>query len=270
MTQARLRQVARLEKLILPYLKRQQEQKSQITEVIRKEAFVKLANLALLILHGDPKIDEPLIAAWQRCRKSAAWRACLKRHPDFGEYGRDDYATPFLSFSAMDIAKYFRKYFLPDLPGDDEKAKLDAIFVRAPPWLLWFTHGDVYATILGVKIPDLSSVNRFARDRFGVCLPKGPFECRPLPDGVEQAAAEKYMPQLQHNMWVIAARSAVLSIITGGGKWVEIETHADPLYQHLIVTASGSSGGVSRAASLLPCSASIRRSRGSRRCGSSI
>jgi predicted phage-related endonuclease len=53
----------------------------------------------------------------------------------------------------------------------------------------------------------------------------------------EEAAAEKYAPQLQHNMWVIAARAAVLSIITGGGKWVEIKTHADPLYQHLIVTA---------------------------------
>jgi predicted phage-related endonuclease len=53
----------------------------------------------------------------------------------------------------------------------------------------------------------------------------------------EEAAAEKHMPQLQHNMWVVAARSAVLSIITGGGKWVEIKTHADPLYQHLIVTA---------------------------------
>ncbi len=33
------------------------------------------------------------------------------------------------------------------------------------------------------------------------------------------------------------SRTAVLSIITGGGKWVEIEAHADPLYQHLIVTA---------------------------------
>src|SRR5947208_679827 len=53
----------------------------------------------------------------------------------------------------------------------------------------------------------------------------------------EKAAAEKYMPQLQHNMWVVASRSAVLSVITGGGKWVEITTHADPLYQHLIVTA---------------------------------
>ena len=53
----------------------------------------------------------------------------------------------------------------------------------------------------------------------------------------EEAAAAKYMPQLQHNMWVVAARSAVLSVITGGGKWVEITVHADPLYQHLIVTA---------------------------------
>ena len=53
----------------------------------------------------------------------------------------------------------------------------------------------------------------------------------------EEAAVAKYMPQLQHNMWVVAARSAVLSVITGGGKWVEITTHADPLYQHLIVTA---------------------------------
>ena len=37
-------------------------------------------------------------------------------------------------------------------------------------------------------------------------------------------------------MWVVAARSAVLSVIPEGGKWVEITTHADPLYQHLIVT----------------------------------
>jgi predicted phage-related endonuclease len=53
----------------------------------------------------------------------------------------------------------------------------------------------------------------------------------------EEAAAEKYAPQLQHNMWVVAARTAVLSVITGGGKWVEIKTYADPLYQHLLVTA---------------------------------
>jgi predicted phage-related endonuclease len=53
----------------------------------------------------------------------------------------------------------------------------------------------------------------------------------------EEAAAEKHMAQLQHNMWVASAKSAALSIITGGGKWAEITIHADPLYQHLLLTA---------------------------------
>jgi predicted phage-related endonuclease len=53
----------------------------------------------------------------------------------------------------------------------------------------------------------------------------------------EEAAAEKHMAQLQHNMWVTNAREAALSIITGGGKWVEIKIAADSLYQHLLLTA---------------------------------
>jgi predicted phage-related endonuclease len=53
----------------------------------------------------------------------------------------------------------------------------------------------------------------------------------------EEVAAEKHMAQLQHNMWVTNARAAVLSIITGGGKWVEMSVDADPLYQHLLLTA---------------------------------
>jgi predicted phage-related endonuclease len=53
----------------------------------------------------------------------------------------------------------------------------------------------------------------------------------------EEGAAEKNMAQLQHNMWVTNARSAALSIITGGGKWVEIAITADSLYQHLLLTA---------------------------------
>jgi predicted phage-related endonuclease len=53
----------------------------------------------------------------------------------------------------------------------------------------------------------------------------------------EEAAAEKYMAQLQHNMWVTHLRSAVLSIITGGGKWVEITIPMDPLYLSVLVSA---------------------------------
>jgi len=53
----------------------------------------------------------------------------------------------------------------------------------------------------------------------------------------EEAAAEKYMAQLQHNMWVTHSREAVLSIITGGGKWVEINIPMDPLYLTVLVSA---------------------------------
>jgi predicted phage-related endonuclease len=53
----------------------------------------------------------------------------------------------------------------------------------------------------------------------------------------EEAAAEKHMAQLQHNMWVTNSTLAALSVITGGGKWVEIKISADPLYQHLLLTA---------------------------------
>jgi predicted phage-related endonuclease len=53
----------------------------------------------------------------------------------------------------------------------------------------------------------------------------------------EEAAAEKHMAQVQHNMWVANAREAVLSVITGGGKWVQIKLTADSLYQHLLLTA---------------------------------
>jgi predicted phage-related endonuclease len=53
----------------------------------------------------------------------------------------------------------------------------------------------------------------------------------------EEVAAEKHMAQLQHNMWVTHLRSSVLSIITGGGKWVEITIPMDPLYLSVLVQA---------------------------------
>jgi putative phage-type endonuclease len=53
----------------------------------------------------------------------------------------------------------------------------------------------------------------------------------------EEAAAEKYMAQVQHNMWVTHLRTSVLSIITHGGKWVEITVPMDPLYLSVLVSA---------------------------------
>jgi len=53
----------------------------------------------------------------------------------------------------------------------------------------------------------------------------------------EEAAADKYLPQVQHNMWVTHLRTSVLSIITGGGKWAEITIPMDPLYISVLVSA---------------------------------
>src|SRR5579863_10198721 len=56
----------------------------------------------------------------------------------------------------------------------------------------------------------------------------------------EEAAVTKHMAQLQHNMWVTASRSAALSIITGGGKWVEIahSRDGDQVFQAMVITDS--------------------------------
>jgi predicted phage-related endonuclease len=51
----------------------------------------------------------------------------------------------------------------------------------------------------------------------------------------EEGAAERHMPQLQHNMLVTGTRRAFLSIVTGGGKWVSIEVDADPVYQTILL-----------------------------------
>jgi hypothetical protein len=70
-------------------------------------------------------------------------------------------------------------------PGVNEKAKLDAVFKVAPPWLLWFTFADYTAAMLGLELPDLSHVTCFARSRDAFDtwwgLPRGSFEKRPWP-----------------------------------------------------------------------------------------
>jgi len=53
----------------------------------------------------------------------------------------------------------------------------------------------------------------------------------------EEGAAEKHMAQLQHNMLVAGTRKSVLSIINGGGKWVQLSIDADPIYQTILIAA---------------------------------
>ena len=73
------------------------------------------------------------------------------------------------------------------------------------------------------------------------------------------------MAQLQHNMWVTNARSAALSIITGGGKWIEMTIPADALYQHFLITAERRFWRCVQTGETPAPMASSRRGRGSKR-----
>jgi len=83
----------------------------------------------------------------------------------------------------------------------------------------------------------------------------------------EEAAAEKYMPQLQHNMWVVATRSAVLSVIMAAANGSRSLPTPIRSISTLLSQPSGSSGGALRAASPLACSVSNCRSPESKQSG---
>ena len=142
MIQARRQRVARLENYI--------ELVRQINDVVLTEkALAHAVNLSVLIAYGDPKIDEPLSSAWQRCGNNPANPESLfvLARPPFNE-------------TAAMTAVVLRELVIPSLAGADEKGKLDAVFASAPPWLIWFTFGDFTADTLGLRLPDLSSVTR--------------------------------------------------------------------------------------------------------------
>ena len=149
MIQARRQRLARLEKM---YIERVRQFNDLADAVLAEQALAHAVNLSVLIVYGDPKIDEPLSSAWQRCGNNPA-------NPD----GLLALARPPFNKAAAETAVIFRELLIPSLPGADEKEKLDAVFASAPPWLIWFTFGDFTADTLGLRLPDLSSVTRFAR-----------------------------------------------------------------------------------------------------------
>jgi hypothetical protein len=52
-----------------------------------------------------------------------------------------------------------------------------------------------------------------------------------------ETARTLFFPAAQHSLWVAQAKRAVLSVLTGDGGWVAADIDADPLYQHLLLTA---------------------------------
>ena len=222
MSETRFRRIARLEKLAKPYLELARQTERQWERTLQGTA-ANAAILAFLIRYGNPNIGEPLSCACQRASgatqshaaprfqarplnsdvearhrwefqmnrttsESSAWKEFCEKFPSALLYQSKKYGfKPHDRSSTMLIGMLLRHAVISDFPGADDKEKLDAVFRSAPPWLIWFTFGDYTAGLLGLTLPDLSSVTGFARSKASFDrwwgLPSDAFERHPWPDG---------------------------------------------------------------------------------------
>jgi hypothetical protein len=195
----------RLEQWSAPYIQRKQkareEQQKRITPdqitSARWSALRMATAVCLLTLYGDPKIDEPLTAAWRRCIESEAWTSCGQRYKSLREYvigthpdvhPTNEYLErmkdPFDDLGLPLVSDYGAMYVMPNLPGADLFKKLNAVLARTPLWLLWFTHMDRHGALLRLQLPDLSGMSRVDRERYSLSpLPTGPFSMQPVARG---------------------------------------------------------------------------------------
>src|SRR6516164_7142800 len=189
MNQIRSRQIARLEKRAVPFIK-QRESLAQQLRKLHRGAVAHAAVLAFVMRYGNPQIGEPLSEACQRVTESEVWKSCCEKFPICGYHRNENLFRPYSRDNVVFlIGDPLRHVLLPTLSGADEKDKLNRVFKSAPPWLLWFTFADYSAKLLDLKLPDLSTVTGFERSKdifhrwWG--LPESAFECRPWPDGID-------------------------------------------------------------------------------------
>jgi hypothetical protein len=137
--------------------------------------------------------EEPLSEACKRVTESEGWRLYRETMPPRGKFiGVAEDFKPYSRDTVAEIGEVLRHLFVPFLPGINEKAKLNAIFESAPPWLIWLTFADYTAAVLDLKVPGLSFVMPFMRSKEAFDnwwgLPTGTFDCRLWPNDWESEA----------------------------------------------------------------------------------
>ena len=146
MSQARRRQIARLEKLAGPKIKQVRQAEENLKVRIRNSATshaiglgalilfgnpkkdeLSDAGLGALILYGNPKEDEPLSDAWQRC---------IERFPSLERWKVNKSYMSGEGY-AREVAEIVLEKVKAELPGTAAIEKLQKLFSSAPPWLIW-------------------------------------------------------------------------------------------------------------------------------------
>ena len=171
MSQTRFRQIARLEKLAQPYIRRKRQIEKE-WQAMPRHAAAHAAVLAFVIRYGDPEIGEPLSCAWERFINTDVWKGCCDKWEameleqlgdEWKKYGdktppgnrflflrRTYLGTPYDRNGTILSGEFLRHELIARFAGATEKEKLEQVFASAPPWLIWFTFADYTAELLSL------------------------------------------------------------------------------------------------------------------------
>src|SRR5437879_10699993 len=120
---SKFRRLENLKKLVPAFLERQNAEHESRAQAMRGAAFGHAIKLSAIVLRGEPKLDEDLEIAWERCRSKFGITSGLQN-------GGADQSIQ---------EEYFVQMVLQQLPGETPDHKLQHIFDISPPWLLEFT-----------------------------------------------------------------------------------------------------------------------------------
>ena len=133
MTRITNRRLSRLEKLVTAMVAERKRREPGETAWRRQAALDHATKLVTLILHGDPRIDEPLSIAWQRA---------------LTKLGLERIDQVLLPYRLGDVVAA--------LPGDTESAKFAHVLCSAPRWLRDFCDASLDCFVLGIELPKSS------------------------------------------------------------------------------------------------------------------
>jgi hypothetical protein len=113
--------------------------------------------VAAVVLHGEPKIAEPLGVA--------QWRMQEKLGKQFGA-AADEYWIRQHGEKANPVTReiFCQKLMFEALSGANVNLKFERIFAKAPVWLLNFTGVEWDAQLLGFKLPKLTGAPALGKE----------------------------------------------------------------------------------------------------------
>jgi hypothetical protein len=127
------RRINRIEELVSAA----REERGRLRPLGSKHARPHATAVAAIVLSGQPRVDEPLIRAWERALR----------------HYRIDVKEPCSSVGQVEAAQRL----LPIIRGDEEEsAKFTEVFSTAPVWLLQFTRMFFDAHLLGFRLPHMT------------------------------------------------------------------------------------------------------------------